>query len=57
MALDNVITLQHILRDLVGFILTLDVEHKVRDPCADGVACHGGVYVPVQVVLHGPSLR
>ena len=56
MALDNVITLQHVLRDLVGFNLTLDVEHKVRGPCADGVACHGGVYEPIQVVLHRPSL-
>ena len=52
MSLDNVITLLHVLRDFVIINLTLDVEHKVRGPCADGIACHGGVYEPIQVVLH-----
>ena len=32
-------------------IVTSHVEHKVRDPCADGIVCHGGVDQPVQVVL------
>ena len=52
MTLDYVITLLHVFRDLVILIVTSHVEHKVRDPCADGIVCHGGVDQPVQVVLH-----
>ena len=56
MSLDYMITLLHVFRDFVILIVTSNVEHQVRDPCADGPVSHGGVDQPVEVVLHSPSV-